>query len=414
MVTVPVAAHDDPVVPGPNVHRRYRERRPSMRLMAHRRRSPAWTPVDTLADLDEDYAEVLRLLDRRTAFRSILQHLPDEIGLDVAWIGELDHTGNLVLAHSVRTRTDAIDGLVVPPGIGLGGRILQTGRSDWVPDYTVDANLINPFVAQVDREGLKGVVAVPLLHAGRIYGVLYGAHRAETSYSDLTLESLEAAAARATSAAIVAERARHSAEIAVHDERRRLAMQLHDTVGAMLFTIGAGVRQLGDDLAHHPDLQARLETIERQAAEAAAVFRESLQALHAPPDALALAVALRADCRAFEERTGLPVRLLVLDDLPPLHSSRTTALVAAVREALLNVEKHAHASSVLVSVFRTRDGATVAVNDDGIGPPAGRDGPGGGLGLTAATERLGRVGGYLTIHRNDDGGCTVRAWVPTA
>ena len=385
-----------------------------MRLMARRRRSPAWAPADTLADLDEDYTEVLRLLDRRTAYRSILEHLPDEIGLDVAWIGELDHTGNLVLAHSVRTCTDAIDGLVVPPGIGLGGRILQTGRSDWVPDYTIDADLINPFVAQVEREGLKGVVAVPLVHAGRIYGVLYGADRAETSYSDLTLEALEAAAARATSAAVVAERARHSAEIAVHEERRRLAMQLHDTVGAMLFTIGAGVRQLGDDLAHHPDLQARLGTIERQAADAAAVFRESLQALHAPPEALALAVALRADCRAFEERTGLPVRLLVLDDLPPLHSARTTALVAAVREALLNVEKHAHASSVLVSVFRTRDGATVAVNDDGIGPPARRDGPGGGLGLTAATERLSRVGGYLTIGRNDDGGGTVRAWVPTA
>lgn len=383
-----------------------------MRMMARRRRSPAWTPADTLFELNDDYAEVLRLLDRRTAFRSILEHLPDELGIDVAWIGEVDHTGNLVLAHSVRTRTDAIDGLVVPPGIGLGGRILQTGRSDWVPDYTVDADLINPFVAQVEREGLKGVVAVPLVHAGHIFGVLYGADRAETAYSDLTLKALEAAAARATSAAIVAERARHSAEIAVHEERRRLAMQLHDTVGAMLFTIGAGVRKLGDDLAHHPDLKAQLETIERQAADAAAVFRESLEALHAPPDSLALAVALRADCRAFEERTGLPVRLLVLDDLPPLHSSRTTALVHAVREALLNVEKHAHASSVLVSLFHTRDGATVAVNDDGIGPPARRDGQG-GLGLTAATDRLGRVGGYLTIGRNEDGGSTVRAWVPT-
>jgi signal transduction histidine kinase len=384
-----------------------------MRMMARRRRSPAWTPADTLFELNDDYAEVLRLLDRRTAFRSILEQLPDELGIDVAWIGEVDHTGNLVLAHSVRTRTDAIDGLVVPPGIGLGGRILQTGRPDWVPNYTIDADLINPFVAQVEREGLKGVVAVPLVHAGHIFGVLYGADRAETTYGDLTLEALEAASARATSAAIVAERARHSAEIAVHEERRRLAMQLHDTVGAMLFTIGAGVRKLGDDLAHHPDLQAQLEAIERQAADAAAVFRESLQALHAPPDSLALAVALRADCRDFEERTGLPVRLLVLDDLPPLHSSRTNALVAAVREALLNVEKHAHASSVLVSLFRTRDGATVAVNDDGIGPPARRDGRG-GLGLSAATDRLGRVGGYLTIGRNDDGGCTVRAWVPTA
>lgn len=387
--------------------------RPSMRRMARRRRAPAWTPADTLLDLDDDCAEVLRLLDRRAAFRSILEHLPGEVGVDVTWIGELDRSGDLVLGHSVRTHTDAIDGLVVAPGIGLGGRILQTGRSDWVPDYTVDADLINPFVAQVEREGLKGVVAVPLVHAGRIFGVLYGADRAETAYSDVTLTALESAAARATSAAIVAERARHSAEIAVHEERRRLALQLHDTVGAMLFTIGAGVRKLGDDLAHHPDLQARLGTIERQAAEAAAVFRESLQALHAPPDSLALAVALRADCRAFEERTGIPVRLLVLDDLPPLHSSRTNALAAAVREALLNVEKHAHASSVLVSVFRTRDGATVAVNDDGIGPPANSDGRG-GLGLSAATDRLGRVGGYLTIGRNDDGGCTVRAWVPTA
>lgn len=384
-----------------------------MRRVARRRRAPAWTPADALFELDEDYSEVLRLLDRRAAFRSILEQLPDEIGIDAAWIGELDHTGNLVLGHSVRTRTDAIDGLVVQPGIGLGGRILNTGRSDWVPDYTVNTDLINPFVAQVEREGLKGMVAVPLVHAGRIFGVLYGADRAATTYCDVTVDALEAAAARATSAAIVAERARHSAEIAVHEERRRLALQLHDTVGAMLFTIGAGVRKLGDDLSRHPDLQAQLENIERQAAEAAAVFRESLQALHAPPDAVALAVALRADCRSFEERTGLPARLLVLDDMPPLHPSRTNALVAAVREALLNVEKHAQAGSVLVSVFRTRDGATVAVNDDGIGPPAHRNGRR-GLGLGAATDRLGRVGGYLTIGRNDDGGCTVRAWVPTS
>jgi signal transduction histidine kinase len=180
----------------------------------------------------------------------------------------------------------------------------------------------------------------------------------------------------------------------------------------MLFTIGAGVRKLGDELAQHPDLRAQLETIERQAAEAAAMSRESLQALHAPPDTAALAVALRADCRSFEERTGTPTRLLVLDDLPPLHASRTGALSAAVREALLNVEKHARAGSVLVSAFRTRDGVTVAVHDDGVGPPAVGD-EHAGLGLAAAIDRLGRVGGYLTLARNDDGGVTLRAWVPT-
>jgi signal transduction histidine kinase len=381
-----------------------------MGVMARRRRDPGWG-TDLLLELDEDYARVLSLLDRRTAFRAILERLPDEIGIDVAWIGELDPTGSIVLGHAIRTQTDVVEGLVVPPGVGLGGHVMQTGRPQWVANYPDASDLTRPFSTQAHREGVKGMAAVPLVHAGRWLGILYAAHRAETRYGDLTVEALEAAAARAANAAVVAERARHTAEVAVHEERRRLAVQLHDTVGAMLFTIGAGVQRLGDDLAHHPDIRARLETIERQAAEAAAVFRESLQTLNAPPDAVALGVALRADCRSFEDRSQIPTRLLMLDDLPPLPMSRASALAAAVREALLNVEKHAKASSVLVSAFRTEEGVTVAVYDDGVGPPAVEDCRA-GLGLAAATDRLGRMGGYLTVGRNDDGGVTVRAWVP--
>jgi LuxR family transcriptional regulator, regulator of acetate metabolism len=375
------------------------------------RRPQAWASADALQELDEGYAQVLSLLDRRTAFRAILDRLPGDIGVDVAWIGEVDPSGDIVLGHAVRTRTDAVDGLVVPPGVGLGGLVMQTGRPAWVADYPSASDLSRQFSRQAEREGVRGMIAVPLVHAGRPLGVLYAADRAETHYGDLAVTALEVAAARAANAAVVAERARHSAEVAVLEERRRLAMQLHDTVGAMLFTIGAGVRSLGDDLARQPDLRARLETIERQAAEAAAVFRESLDALHAPPEAVALAVALRADSRGFEERTGIPTRMLVLDDLPPLHASRSSALASAVREALLNIEKHARASSVLVSVFASRDGVAVAVHDDGVGPPP--DGADlGGLGLAAATERLERVGGHLTMGRNDDGGVTVQAWVP--
>ena len=382
-----------------------------MGVMARRRRDPGWGTADLLLELDEDYARVLSLLDRRTAFRAILERLPDEIGIDVAWIGELDPTGSIVLGHAIRTQTDVVEGLVVPPGVGLGGHVMQTGRPQWVANYPDASDLTRPFSTQAHREGVKGMAAVPLVHAGRWLGILYAAHRAETRYGDLTVGALEAAAARAANAAVVAERARHTAEVAVHEERRRLAVQLHDTVGAMLFTIGAGVQRLGDDLAHHPDLRARLARIERQAAEAAAVFRESLQTLDAPPDAVALGVALRADCRSFEDRSQIPTRLLMLDDLPPLPMSRASALAAAVREALLNVEKHANASSVLVSAFRNEEGVTVAVYDDGVGPPAVEDCRA-GLGLAAATDRLGRVGGYLTVGRNDDGGVTVRAWVP--
>ena len=372
---------------------------------------PGWAHTDVLLDLDDDYAQLLSLLDRRTAFRAILARLPDQIGIDVAWIGELDDDGHLVLCHFVRNLSDEADGLVVPPGVGLGGRVLQSRRPEQVTNYPDSTALTSPFSAQANHEAIKGMVAVPVVHSDRVLGVLYGGHRAEVHYGDLTVEALESAATRAASAAVVAERARHSAEIAVHEERRRLALQLHDTVGAMLFTIGAGVRRLGDDLAHDPDVRERLEAIEHQAAEAAAMFRESLQALHAPPNAVALAVALRADCRGFEERTSIPVRLLVLDEVPPLPSGCTNALAGAVREALLNVEKHARASSVLVSLFRAAEGVAVTVYDDGEGPPAAPTDRA-GLGLAAAADRLGQVAGSLRVGRNDDGGVTVRVWVP--
>jgi signal transduction histidine kinase len=382
----------------------------TMSAAPRRRRRAVSPPVDLLVELDEDYAKVVSLLDRRSAFRSVLASLPDAIGIDAAWIGEIDDAGNIVLGYAVKTRTDAVDGLVVPPGIGLGGRVMRSGRPEWVPNYPVSAHL-SPFSAEADREGVKGMVAVPIVHAGQVLGVLYGANRSETTYGDSAVGALETAARRAADAAVVEERARHSAEVAVHEERRRLALHLHDTVGAMLFTIGAGVRKLSDGAEHDPALRAQLETIERQASEAAAVFRESLVALNASPEAVALAVALRADCRSFEERAGISARLLVLDEIPPLHASRAKALAAAVREALLNVEKHATANSVLVSVFCARDGVTVAVADDGVGlrsTTAERP----GLGLAAMADALGRVGGYLTVGGNDDGGVTVRAWAP--
>jgi len=377
--------------------------------------APKRALVDVLFDMDEDYARVLSMLDRRAAFRSVLARLPNELGVDVAWLGEVDEVGNVTLGHAVQARTDVLFGLVVPPGVGLGGHVMRTRQPQWVPNYPV-ANELRPFSDQANAEGIKGMVAVPLVHANRCLGVLYAGDRVEATYGDLTVRALEDAAARAAAAAVVAERARHSAEVAVHEERRRLALQLHDTVGAMLFTIGAGVRRLGDELADTPDLRDRLATIERQASEAGSVLRESLQALHAPPDSVALSVALRADCRAFEERTGIPVRFVVLDDPPTLHTSRASALAAAVREALLNVEKHAEADSVLVSLFRsTSGGVTVTVYDDGIGPDAptkATSKESTGLGIAGATDRLGRVGGQLLIGRNDDGGTTIRASVP--
>jgi signal transduction histidine kinase len=366
---------------------------------------------NVLFELTEGYSQILALLDGSTAMRQIVDKVPASSGVDIAWVGEPDDADQIVLRHTVNTRTHAVNGLIVPAGCGLGGQVLQRRRPLWVSDYQRAESITHHFNPQVAAEGVGAMIAVPMIYEDRLLGVLYGANRFEAPFGDRVINVLEQAASRAAAAAVVAEHAKHAAEVAVHEERRRVAIELHDTVGAMLFTIGAGIRTLADELPSEHSLQTKLSDIEQQAVEAAAALRGSLHALSAPPEELTLGVALRGDCRAFQERTGIVARLITVTDLPAMPAAHIRALTDTAREALLNVEKHAQARSVVLSVFAASNGVTVRIADDGMGlPPACRASQ--GLGLPTMSERLARVGGRLNICRNEDGGVTVQAWVP--
>jgi signal transduction histidine kinase len=369
-------------------------------------------PPDVLLALDEEYAQTLALLDGARAMRRIMANVPDAVGVDTAWVGEPEGPDRVVLQHQVNGLADGVTGLVVPEGVGLGGRVLLTKRPVWVSDYCTTPNIPELFVYRARTERVHAMIAVPIIQNGQMLGVMYGANRSDAEFSERTAHALQRVAVQAAAAQVIAERARHAAEVAVHEERRRLALELHDTVGAMLFTLRAGIRRLGDEPQLDAELRARVGVMEQQAAEAAAALRGSLRVLNAPPEEVALGVALREHCRAFTERTGITARTLTLTDLPTLPSYRIRVLADFAREALLNAEKHAHARSIVVSVFGIRDGLAVTVSDDGVGL---RDGYAehDGLGLAAVSERLAQVGGTVTIGRNDDGGVTVQAWLPT-
>jgi len=372
------------------------------------RRRAAPSP-DVLLGLDEEYANILALLDRAAAMQRIVTNVPQLAGVDVAWVGEPDGADRLVLQHTVNVVTDSVVGLVVPVGTGLGGRVLAQRRPLWVRDYCSAPDITHHFSAQAEAEGVKAMIAVPIVHDGDLLGVLYGANRRVTDFGDRTARALEQLATRTAAAQVVAERARHAAEVAVHEERRRVALELHDSVGAMLFTLRAGLQRLCDEPRLDADIRTRVTALDQQAVDAAAALRGSLRVLSAPPEQVALCVALREHCRAFEDRTGVNARVITLTELPTLPRSRVGTLADAAREALLNVEKHARAQSVVVSVFALRDGVAMTVSDDGVGldsDPACAE----GLGLASMSAR---VGGTVTIGRNDDAGVTLQAWVPT-
>ncbi len=361
-----------------------------------------------LLELGEQYADLLAALDRGEALRRALALLAD--GSEVAWTACPDADGVLTLEQVTGDWTGVLRALQVPPNTGLTGKVFQAGRAEWVDDYFGSQEITHDFDRHMAGEKVRRVLAVPLLRDGEALGVLALGPREDGTFGDRDIDHASAVAAQAALAVSVAERARLSREIAVHEERRRMAADLHDSVGALLFAIGSGMADLAEVTKTDPELRARLERLQTQAAEATTALRDSLRTLRSSPAALALGVALRADCAAFADRTGLPAELVILDEDPPeLAPSRSDVLLTAVREALLNVEKHAHAGAVTVSVQRRDPWLTIAVHDDGVGLGPGHT-P--GLGLTSTGEALARLGGSVRVVSDPDGGTIWRARLP--
>ncbi|MFG1667733.1 GAF domain-containing sensor histidine kinase [Streptomyces sp. Y7] len=365
-------------------------------------------PDHPILQLGEQYAELLAALDRGEALRRALTLLAGDS--EVAWAARPGLTEELSIEQLIGQRTGILRALRVPPGTGLTGKVHRSGRAEWVDDYFTSAEITHTFDRHMSTEGVRRLLAVPLVRDGESLGVLAVGPRRDGAFGDREVERASAVATQAALAVSIAERARLSREIAVHEERRRLAADLHDSVGALLFAIGSGMADLADAAGADPDLRARLDRLRSQAADATTALRESLRTLRSSPAALALGVALHADCAAFADRTGIRAELVVLDEDPPeLAPSRSDVLLAAVREALLNVEKHARASAVTVSVGRRGPLLTVAVHDDGTG--LGPDHQP-GLGLTKTSEALGRLGGSVRVVSDPDGGTIWRVRLP--
>jgi signal transduction histidine kinase len=102
--------------------------------------------------------------------------------------------------------------------------------------------------------------------------------------------------------------------------------------------------------------------------------------------------------------------VIVIGEPLPLGAEASDLLARAAREGLRNVERHAGASEVIVTLRAEDASAELTVQDDGAGPPG--DDPPGRLGLGLLREQAVRQGGGLRLSRNDDAGATLRIWLP--
>ncbi|MEO3762118.1 helix-turn-helix transcriptional regulator [Streptomyces sp. B5E4] len=132
-------------------------------------------------------------------------------GVPVAFGGLLTDGGRkLRISELSGTVTLSLQGLGVATGNGLGGKAIAFSRPCAVTDYTSSRAISHEYDGPVGAEGLRSVLAVPVVVRGRVRAVLYGALRDSLPLGD-----------RSLTAAV--ETARHLEQtLAVRDEARRL------------------------------------------------------------------------------------------------------------------------------------------------------------------------------------------------
>jgi LuxR family transcriptional regulator, regulator of acetate metabolism len=312
----------------------------------------------------------------------------------------------------VGNRGPRLPALVLVAGAGAGGAALESGRAVRIDDYAADAVLDDEVrEVVVDEEGIGSALGVPLSLGGEVHGVLHVAMRRPGGITDGMAEVLGRLAGYAGAALAAAyDRARVEA-IAAARERRRLARELHDELGQVIFGIGISARLARESTSTGgQELVSHLQRLEQQVGRATGVLRGTLKALEgSPTPAEGLAVALREDAAAFTSRTGVPAHLVVLGEPVPLPDAAAGLLLGATREGLRNVERHAHASEVVVTLCFEAGRTEVVVLDDGLGlGDAGEP----GTGLARLAGEFAREGGDLRLSGNDDQGATLRASLP--
>ena len=202
-------------------------------------------------------------------------------------------------------------------------------------------------------------------------------------------------------------------------ERRRIARELHDSVGQFLaglkINLGRLQRREAESTAQsYPLLLESIDLTDRAIGE----VRTISHLLHPPLlDELGFHSAARWYAEGFAKRSGIQVNLHLAEVVERLPKQIELALFRVLQESLTNVHRHAKASTVDIEVLCTDDLVILAVSDNGRGLHPDvlqrfRGGHAGGIGLAGMRERLAELGGRLEVDSGPTG-TRIRAILPT-
>lgn len=203
---------------------------------------------------------------------------------------------------------------------------------------------------------------------------------------------------------------------ALETERRRIARDLHDDLGASLTEIVL-LGELARDPSQPPGaLQAQVVSIMQKIRQFVAALDETVWTINPKNDSLPSLADFLADyAERFLTPTGIGCRLEVAEQLPPVPvpASVRHHVLLAVKEALNNAVRHAAARTVWLRLRLRAGQLAIAIADDGRGLELRSAGQGGD-GLQNMRSRMEAVHGTVQFESQPGGGTTVTFLLPLA
>jgi signal transduction histidine kinase len=227
--------------------------------------------------------------------------------------------------------------------------------------------------------------------------------RAERLLSELQAANTELKAAR-----------QKEKELAIAEERVRLARDIHDGLGHHLTVLSIQLQAAGKLVRRNP--QAAEEAIQACRTEAQAALEEVRSSVSAmrqfPTEDQPLTEALDTLVTNFEQHTGLPVSLQQQDTPADLSPLIRQTLYRAVQEGLTNAQKHGQdVHQVSVQLDYEPDCVRLKVVNDGRGSGEAQSGQT-GFGLAGLRERVNQLGGSISSGPGKIGGYEIEINIP--
>jgi two-component system NarL family sensor kinase len=358
--------------------------------------------MSRLANLDELLPNVANLLHELFGYERVGIFLIDEAsGLASLRAAAGVHAAPIPKFHTV------------PKNHGIIGWVAANDRTLHVPDVRTDPR----YVEGVATAGTRSELAVPIRTGGQLLGVL-DIESTRVNAFDANDEATITILARQI--ATVIQNARlfeQQHNLAVAEERNRLAREIHDTLAQGLTAItlqlevADALLEVGPEQAR-PKIAKALELTRANLEEA----RRSVMDLRAAPlQERTLPAALRELVAGFGRDHGLRADFGTRDAGDRLPAPLEAGLYRIAQEALNNVAKHATANAVRVTLERNDGSLMLAVEDDGSGfdpqAPAPDRLPG-GFGLIGMQERARLLGGRLDVDSAPTVGTRIVVTVP--